>query len=945
MATSVSQTLCLVPKEDTIGALLAHSPITITTPTQPFTCNVGGIDIKGYTLNHDATARRFQECEERDAPLSIKSTQGGIVLTCNVKAYGLLKEEILKYFNNFRSFEFLSCKTTTACDQAGNIVSQTIKVFYPDGKTCYTVNCYHTKCRMLMNGKGIHRFVKYDWPKITAAAKEEAVALNQNMDDALTEYKGRKKLQQGPKAIASSENLPSVLHKSEKAVASSENLPSVLHKSVKENKIKCSTAAGDHEVVLNQQPGQSEPEKASTDQIQIHKFEKQLPEIENTSTKNNSVDQESSKNSEKEDEDTTKKLTVNEIHSPMFDNKTSDTSFENHEDQFSTPFCPTVETPRSFGKTPRPRSGKRSKGIPIKRNLDYSVTPRGSKMIRMLKQINEQMCSHSDQLAKLENRIEEHLTVTDRKIKELNNQINNLDKKLNTHNQQLRDEISSTSNNNKFELKRYKDEANNRLETIERKSDSYNKEKEVVEQKLKGAETRINNLEKRLEDLDKEMNNAAHGENQAVSIAPTFVQSYKAAVLNVAKMESNSINTSSGKSTNRQRIEDEHDRSDIIYVSEEYKFQKCRFKGFCAEIKSKEEVDKFVAQVNTKYPNTQEATHSMLSYVIKDDGNLVMDSHDDGEHGGGEVIMNTINRMNQSNVIVMVCRWYGEEHIYDARWKIIEDATQEVLNRVKYSFPRKSFTSGSNAPQGTSSNSNSQQPITSGPSNQVQGTLLLCDSTGGPIHMGRLLNGDIGNKESAPTFDTVKRKLIETAPVYRKIIIQSGINDLSRKSPSAVKTAINITLETCKEYHPKANVFVCSLLPYMNEENHEIEDVNHHIQSATMKFGYQFVNTSELFKGHPEYYRDRRHPNQKGVGVIVRSIKDKLGYPRPTLLQRQVSQLGVQAQRKGPLLPTPSYPPNWSHSASYRSDGYGKNNASLPYTYGYMAAPVNRFSY
>ncbi len=162
---------------------------------------------------------------------------------------------------------------------------------------------------------------------------------------------------------------------------------------------------------------------------------------------------------------------------------------------------------------------------------------------------------------------------------------------------------------------------------------------------------------------------------------------------------------------------------------------------------------------------------------------------------------------------------------------------------------------------------------TGDPSQNVK-TLYIGDSTASSVDIYRMIPGKVGNRETAFGLDTVIRKLKNTNPSYKKIIIQSGINDIRRYANSVVKKKITKVFETAKNYLPQSEIFMTSIIG--RESSTALLDINDFIKAQSMKFKYKYVNTSHLI-GKAEMYRDPLHPNNAGVGQIVKQIKEAIG--------------------------------------------------------------------
>ncbi len=79
---------------------------------------------------------------------------------------------------------------------------------------------------------------------------------------------------------------------------------------------------------------------------------------------------------------------------------------------------------------------------------------------------------------------------------------------------------------------------------------------------------------------------------------------------------------------------------------------------------SQSEINDFLSSVKERFPQTSSASHRMIAYHYVQDNNSMLWADDDGETGVEEKLLNVIHSNNLSNVIILVCRWYGVRHMY-----------------------------------------------------------------------------------------------------------------------------------------------------------------------------------------------------------------------------------------------------------------------------------------
>ncbi len=87
-------------------------------------------------------------------------------------------------------------------------------------------------------------------------------------------------------------------------------------------------------------------------------------------------------------------------------------------------------------------------------------------------------------------------------------------------------------------------------------------------------------------------------------------------------------------------------------------------------------------------PNNMAATHNTAAYrLFSPEGARITDGYnDDGEHGMGKVVRDTLHRLDSKNVIVFVTRFYGGKNLGQKRFELVKDLVKRVsenLNRKK----------------------------------------------------------------------------------------------------------------------------------------------------------------------------------------------------------------------------------------------------------------------
>ena len=73
------------------------------------------------------------------------------------------------------------------------------------------------------------------------------------------------------------------------------------------------------------------------------------------------------------------------------------------------------------------------------------------------------------------------------------------------------------------------------------------------------------------------------------------------------------------------------------------------------------------------------ATHVILAYRFDHNGKTYSDYYDDGEHGGGFMVMKLITESQLNGMAVMTVRHYGGQHLGYKRFKHIQEAAKSAL--------------------------------------------------------------------------------------------------------------------------------------------------------------------------------------------------------------------------------------------------------------------------
>ena len=113
-----------------------------------------------YSLNMDKCVLKKIECSERDTKLVTQYKVGNLVFTLQAGYYELVRAGLDKLYTS------QNISYTPILDKQGYESARTYRVTRK-GNSRFTVNLYHTKCRILVNGANELEFINYDLTVIT----------------------------------------------------------------------------------------------------------------------------------------------------------------------------------------------------------------------------------------------------------------------------------------------------------------------------------------------------------------------------------------------------------------------------------------------------------------------------------------------------------------------------------------------------------------------------------------------------------------------------------------------------------------------------------------------------------------------------------------------------------------------------------------------------------
>ena len=134
---------------------ISRSEIAVQNRDQPSTSSPRRLyseEHRQYVLNRDRAWKKKLDATEIDE-LSSSMAGGGLRMFMNAGMFELLRIASYEYCAEFNS------KCTMVKDQKNNVVETQYRVYTGDN-THFTINMYHTKSSLLVNGKGIKQFIQ-----------------------------------------------------------------------------------------------------------------------------------------------------------------------------------------------------------------------------------------------------------------------------------------------------------------------------------------------------------------------------------------------------------------------------------------------------------------------------------------------------------------------------------------------------------------------------------------------------------------------------------------------------------------------------------------------------------------------------------------------------------------------------------------------------------------
>ncbi len=148
-----------------------------------------------FHLNKQKAINKKLDSADRSKPFSVQyaDCEGKqIVIYCQAGLYELVRKAMHVYFTAHKSHKLATDITVHKEKSSGLVVQTVYKLTHKgSGAGAYTVNLYHTKSSMLINGRSMPTFLDADWPGICKIIRDAGAThhsvINENLKKGLRE--------------------------------------------------------------------------------------------------------------------------------------------------------------------------------------------------------------------------------------------------------------------------------------------------------------------------------------------------------------------------------------------------------------------------------------------------------------------------------------------------------------------------------------------------------------------------------------------------------------------------------------------------------------------------------------------------------------------------------------------------------------------------------------
>ncbi|KAI5309552.1 eIF2 kinase Gcn2p negative regulator [Ascosphaera atra] len=123
--------------------------------------------------------------------------------------------------------------------------------------------------------------------------------------------------------------------------------------------------------------------------------------------------------------------------------------------------------------------------------------------------------------------------------------------------------------------------------------------------------------------------------------------------------------------------------------------KKSVFLARATPVASEKEAKENVKHLVTTDKKASKANHNITAWRIRNDaGREVQNSNDDGESAAGGKVLTLMQMMDVWDVMVVVTRWFGGIKLGPERFRVINAAAKDALDKGGWNKPRKQESDG-----------------------------------------------------------------------------------------------------------------------------------------------------------------------------------------------------------------------------------------------------------
>lgn len=820
-------------------------------------------NVADYALNRrKCLAKKIDACDRPCVSLVIKPGGNGVI-EYSTLGFELVRTILMDFYLQCKQYHVDIVQKT---DENNCIENDKVSIHLKTkagnkGKYQYTVNFYRTTCKVLINGSQFSKFLTQDYPKIeTILMSRYKSSDERKLKHILIQASEKGEEQQlcSPKLLPPDELNVSTDPDKHNPSRMFHVIDNVMK--APENQAYCDSPTTDLQTVTNTTGFISKDNVISHATSPLSAISSETPwpiNVDDPESKSSVFKSQGADHQMSDSEPDSVKDEIVVENNKTISNTPPDSDFSDDTDEDTD--IPKSKKTRKSSKLSRVNKGKGKR----KSAVNSGIEKRLDRIEKAISILNQQAVGKVDQFCQSHSELQKSLSSANDKIQKLEKKIGHTTfverQEFTRQIDKIRQELNSTKANFKVEKQNMDIDTKISLQTqtICTKTDK-------LEDNVRSLQNKISKLEKKtdLTDMDKKINDLEAKINQMTTPS--------AAHLADMDKKFNELGAKIDKMTTpitaQDAKKDNGTPSDKTFQSSVKHEKGSYFQAFCRSVHTREELDIFVAETISGSRMLEAATHKVVAYKYQQDGKDVTAADDDGELGAGEVLLDLLNGHSIHNIAILVCRWYGNVHLYQRRFELMKHCAVEAL------------TDGNLMPQSIDriTQQEGQETTTPTAEQSASKTIIFCDSTGATINVNRMIPNKSAIKVSCPTLDSATVNIQKTPETSGNIVIQTGINDIGSVPMTQLRNKITKLIDTAKSFHPTAKICITSILPYRSDVR-STEDINNFIEHSAKRKRIIYVNTAAQFKGSSGLYRDEKHPNKRGTGVLVSCLKSSMG--------------------------------------------------------------------